>query len=87
MSRSKCARCGKMGHWARDCANEPDERGRKRQAGIGGFQAVPLEADHALRDDCQRGPTILSGVSSDGFGSVDAGAQHGVCCKDQFEEL
>ena len=30
MSRSKCARCGKLGHWARDCTNEPDERGRKR---------------------------------------------------------
>ena len=24
-NRSRCARCGKVGHWARTCTNEPDE--------------------------------------------------------------
>ena len=52
MKRSKCARCGKIGHCARDCANEPDERGRRRQAGFGGFQAGSAGADAIPQGAC-----------------------------------
>ena len=27
--RTRCGRCGQVGHWAKECVNEPDERGKK----------------------------------------------------------
>eukprot|EP00959_Pyramimonas_sp_CCMP1952_P161365 3374482-Pyramimonas_sp.AAC.1 len=78
MSRSKCARRGKTGRWARGCAGEPDERGRKRQAGFDGFQADYLGADGALRDACQREHATQSGVRSltfPIFATADTGEQ------------
>ena len=41
--RTKCARCGAVGHWARECKNPPDERGRlaaaQRAGSAGSSQA------------------------------------------------
>ena len=27
--RTRCGRCGQVGHWAKECVNEPDEKGKK----------------------------------------------------------
>ena len=39
ISRSKCARCGQIGHWARTCTNTPDARGAAHHHGHS--KAVP----------------------------------------------
>jgi hypothetical protein len=31
LGRTKCARCGEKGHWARTCTNPADARGRVRE--------------------------------------------------------
>jgi len=34
--RTRCAKCGIIGHWAKECPNEPDARARQRQESMSG---------------------------------------------------
>ena len=60
MSRSKCARCGKLGRWARDCKNPPDERVRQR-AGVVGFMIGTPNSRFEDRQGCA--PTLMNSSS------------------------
>ena len=86
IARTKCARCGKIGHWARICTNPPDERSKRRQDATSGThfpRTYPLGnysggvSDSALKPAtfCQFGGTSMEafvGLSvSLGMGFID----------------
>ena len=98
MERTKCARCGQRGHWARTCTNPPDERG-KRRSGMSGF--VYSGAESATENNpfimctytlaqckAEKDAESFNGLTvSPGRGLLDTGAQHGVIGEPDYEEL
>lgn len=51
MAKSRCARCGQSGHWARTCTNEPDARGKANPAkrGLGSFVIGSVPSSYRLQ--------------------------------------
>ena len=94
MERTKCARCGQRGHWARTCTNPPDERG-KRRSGMNGFMIGDV-ATHAVPENqfimctyvCPEVLDTFIGLNvTAGYGLLDTGAQHGVIGLSNYKEL
>ena len=76
--RTKCARCGAVGHWARECKNPPDERGR-----LAASQRTGTSSSSQVAGSSRSGFFVQSGSSSSDFAlapSFYATAENGVSC-------
>ena len=97
--RTKCARCGQLGHWARECVNEPDGRGKKSAgdgsaAKSGFFEICEGEGQHfqvtlgqCMKQHEKSSPTFISSPNVFEVGVVDTAAQGGLVGRERLQQL
>ena len=76
--RTRCARCGAVGHWAKERKNPPDERGR-----LAASQQTATSGSSQAAGSSRSGFFVQSGSSSSDFAiapSFYATAENGVNC-------
>ena len=75
--RTRCGRCGQVGHWAKECVNEPDERGKKFAAR--GSQGGPKSSSAAS--------SVSQRSSSTAQQSWYVAAGSGTCDSNEVEQI
>eukprot|EP00434_Breviolum_minutum_P004449 symbB.v1.2.003922.t1/scaffold210.1/size302740/13 len=75
--RTRCGRCGQVGHWAKECVNEPDERGKKFAAK--GSQGGPKSSSAAS--------SVSQRSSSTAQQSWYVAAGSGTCDSNEVEQI
>ena len=64
--RTRCSRCGTIGHWAKECQNPPDQRGRQFQ------QQQSSAASSKAASMASSKPSTTSGQSQSWYVAADA---------------
>ena len=82
--RTKCARCGQVVHWAKECVNEPDDRPRMKRQTVGAH-LVPT-APPAAQPRPHAQPAQAASSSGDGPARKRRAPDSGLGDDDLFEE-
>lgn len=74
--RTRCARCGNIGHWAKECKNEPDGKGKSYQGSTASSVKAPSSA----------GQSWYVSTGSDGCSNSILDTNFGVWCRGDCTE-